>query len=430
MVHWLRVAAACAGLAGLLCLWPGCQQQLPAQPSIPARADEGSASGTQPLRNNNAADAPRLLSDQELADGWVSLFDGETLFGWQHDNSANWRVENGSIAVDQGEPCLLVTTAEFSDYVLKVRFRAGPDTNSGVFLSTVPDPRDPAADCYELNIAGKDNPFPTGSLVNRQKVAEALNRADWQDFEVRVEAGQVSVQLDGRGVLEYVDPQPLQRGRIGLQLNQGKVEFRDIKLKPLGLSSLFNGRDLTGWKSYPEMEGEFTVTADGHLNVKNGRGQLETEQSFGDFVLQLECISHAAHLNSGIFFRCVPGEQMNGYESQIHNGFKNGDRSQPLDCGTGGIFRRQNARRVVADDLKWFFKTIVAHGPHVAVWVNGFQVTDWTDNRPPDPNPRKGLRVEPGTLMIQGHDPTTDLSFRNLRVAELGKRNGDVVVPE
>jgi len=121
---------------------------------------------------------------------------------------------------------------------------------------------------------------------------------------------------------------------------------------------------------------------------------------------------------------------MNGYESQIHNGFKNGDRSQPLDCGTGGIFRRQNARRVVADDLKWFFKTIVAHGPHVAVWVNGFQVTDWTDNRPPDPNPRKGLRVEPGTLMIQGHDPTTDLSFRNLRVAELGKRNGDVVVPE
>ena len=139
------------------------------------------------------------------------------------------------------------------------------------------------------------------------------------------------------------------------------------------------------------------------------------ERQYGDFVLQLECISHAPGLNSGIFFRCIPGEEMNGYESQIHNGFKNGDRNQPVDCGTGGIFRRVNARRVVADDFEWFHKTIIADGPHVAVWVNGYQVTDWTDTRPADPNPRKGLRLEPGTIMIQGHDPTTNLSFRHLR---------------
>jgi hypothetical protein len=53
--------------------------------------------------------------------------------------------------------------------------------------------------------------------------------------------------------------------------------------------------------------------------------------------------------------------------------------------------------------------------------VNGYQVTDWTDTRPENENPRNGLRVGPGHLSIQGHDPTTDLSFRNLRVAELKK---------
>jgi hypothetical protein len=55
----------------------------------------------------------------------------------------------------------------------------------------------------------------------------------------------------------------------------------------------------------------------------------------------------------------------------------------------------------------------------MAVWVNGYQVTDWKDGRQPNENPRSGLRTEPGTIQIQGHDPTTDLSFRNLRIAEL-----------
>jgi hypothetical protein len=110
---------------------------------------------------------------------------------------------------------------------------------------------------------------------------------------------------------------------------------------------------------------------------------------------------------------------MNGYESQIHNGFVGGDRAKPRDAGTGGIFRRQNARKVVADDFRWFTKTILADGPHMAVWVNGYQVTDWVDTRSPHPNPRQGLRLEPGTIIFQGHDPGTDIFFRNIRIAEL-----------
>jgi hypothetical protein len=46
-------------------------------------------------------------------------------------------------------------------------------------------------------------------------------------------------------------------------------------------------------------------------------------------------------------------------------------------------------------------------------------VADWTDARPANENPRQGKRLAAGTITLQGHDPTTNLLFRNLRIAEL-----------
>jgi hypothetical protein len=369
------------------------------------------------------AGEPNTLSPEELADGWILLFDGKTLFGWRPDSKADWQVADGAITVSQGEPGLLLTTSQFGNYELKVDFRTPPGTNSGVFLRTSPKPADVTTRCYELNIAdaGK-NPFPTGSFVQRQKAKDVVDSTDWQTFEVTADGGRFLVKLDGDPVLDYTDPKPLGRGFIGLQLNEGKVEFRNVKLKPLGMKSLFNGKDLGGWKTYPDMKSVFSVTPEGWLRVVGGSGQLETESQYADFTMQLEAFVNGKGINSGIFFRSIPGDPMNGYESQIHNGYLDGDRAKPQDAGTGAIFRRQNARQVVADDFTWFTKTIHADDKHMAVWVNGYQVTDWSDDRPPDPNPRRGLRLEPGTIIIQGHDPTTDFSFRNLRIAELPER--------
>jgi len=369
------------------------------------------------------AEAPNTLTPEELADGWILLFDGETLFGWKAAAEANWETADGVISVSQGEPGLLVTTSQFGNYVLKVDFRSAPGTNSGVFLRTSPKPSDVTRKCYELNIADAgDNPYPTGSFVQRQRCQGDHDSADWQTFEVTADGGHFLVKLDGQLVLDYTDPDPPGRGFIGLQLNSGKVEFRNVKLKPLGLVSIFNGHDLTGWKPYPGMKSKFSVTPEGWLHVKDGRGQLETIGQYANFTLQLEVFVGGEALNSGIFFRSIPGELMNGYESQIQNGYLEGDRSKPQDCGTGGIFRRQNARKVVANDFEWFYETLHVDDKHMAAWVNGYQVSDWTDNRPPHENPRQGLRLEAGTIILQGHDPTTDLSFRNLRIAEIPER--------
>jgi len=372
------------------------------------------------------AEKANALSAQELRDGWILLFDGKTTFGWEAATEANWEVADGAIRVSEGRPGLLVTTTAFADYQLKVDFRSAKGTNSGIFLHTSARPSDPKSDCYELNIADRDNPFPTGSLVGREKTKIAAHSTDWQSYRITVDGGQVKVELDGQTMLDYRDPKPLRRGRIGLQLNHGLVEFRNIKLKPLGTERIFNGKDLTGWNLDGADKSTFRVTDAGEMQVLDGRGQIETAGKYGDFVLQLECKVNGDGLNSGIFFRCIPGDVMMGYESQIHNGYKSGDRTQPVDCGTGGIFRRQNARFIVAQDHQWFHKTVIADGPHMAVWVDGIQVSDWTDTRQSHENPRKGLRLEPGTIMIQGHDPTTDLLFRNLRIAELPERSAPI----
>ena len=220
-------------------------------------------------------------------------------------------------------------------------------------------------------------------------------------------------------MFEYGDPSPIRIGHINLQSREGPVAFRNIRLRPLGLKPLFNGRDLDGWTTERAEQSKFDVTGDGELHVINGPGQIETNGELANFVLQLDCQVNGDGLNSGIFFRTLREGRWTGYESQINNRFNNGDRTKPADFGTGGIYRRQPARRVVPDDHEWFTKTIVADGPHMAVWVDGYQVSDWTDPRPPAESPREGRRDGAGVIAIQGHDPTTNLLFRNIRAAEL-----------
>jgi hypothetical protein len=433
------------------------------------------------------AAGPNQLTPEQVAAGWISLFDGETLFGWTPTSKANWKVENGAITVSEGEQGFLATNAEFADYELHVEFRAPRGTNSGVFLRTPLKPTDPGKDCYELNIAPDDNPFPTASLVARHKfempwtsypplASENIDAAEnsiaegWIPFAVTVNSSKVTIEYAGieEYRYEYLDPTGLQRGRISLQFREGPVAFRNIRLKPLGLKPMLNGKDLAGWNTdkaeaskfevvptsvssgplplegrageggeagtrsdHPsltlplkgrgpeESSDELSDSGPAELHVTNGRGQLETEATYGDFTMQLDCRVDGDGLNSGIFFRSIPRDFWNGYESQIHNIYKASDPTKPADFGTGAIYRRVPARRVVSKDHEWFTKTIIATGPHIAVWVNGYQVTDWTDTRPEHENPRNGLRLKPGTIAIQGHDPTTNLRFRNLRIAEL-----------
>jgi hypothetical protein len=364
-----------------------------------------------------------ILSQDQVLDGWISLFYGSTLFGWNPVTQADWKVEKGEIRVLEGDRGLLRTTAQFDDFELTLEFKTAPRANSGIFFRTSPEPKDVLRDCYELNIASpQDHEFPTGSLVGRAKCELKVDEDQWHHVRVLADGPKIKVWLDNEKAVDYLDPEPLGRGYIGLQLNSGPAAFRNIAIKPLNTQSLFDGKTLDQWNQDEKQNSVFKITRDGELQILNGRGQLESKSQFGDFVFTVVCKTNAPGLNSGVFFRCIPGELMNGYESQIQNLFKNNDRTQPEDCGTGGIFRRSPARFVNANDNEWFAKTIIATGPHVSVWVNGYQVTDWTDARKPDSNPRNGRRLEKGTIIFQGHDPTTDILMKEIRVREMAGR--------
>ena len=413
-------------------------EESPTEDSKPAESEPAAETKPAPKKENDLSvadeykiqDPPQILTPEEIEAGWIALFDGRTLFGWESNNEIGWSVKDGMIEPDASAEGVgvLSTTSLFTDYELIVEFKASDECNSAVFVRTSANPPNPLDECYEINICDSHEEYKTGGIVGRAKPLEEVNNeGKWQTFHITALGNHIEAELDGTKVLDYTDEseQPLLTGRVGLQKNAGSIQFRKIILKPINTTALFAGENLDGWRVVPGSDSTFDVV-DGTIAVKggtdSGRGFLETEQTWGDFLLQLDVKTNGEALNSGIFFRAEEGTEeapSNGYEMQIQNGIKEGDRQQPIDHGTGAIFRRTFARWVNANDNEWFSMTLNASGPHFAVWVDGLQVTDWTDTRPADPNPRKGLRTEPGHISIQGHDPTTDLNFKEIEIQSL-----------
>ncbi len=365
------------------------------------------------------------LTPEEIEAGWILLFDNETLFGWKKETDINWAVNDQAITGSEGPNGLLLTEVGFADFELELEFKAEPGANAGVFLRSTDPPGHPSTHAYEINICdGHPEGAETGSIVFHKNTDPGFPTTDnqWHTMQVVADKSEIRVTVDGKLIQEFKDEREnwLKSGLIGLQKNSGAVAYRKIKLKPLNLTELFNGSDLSGWREVPDSKSVVDVV-DGSIHVVNGPGFLETEQTFQNPVVQFQAKTHAPELNSGLFFRAEQGTAAapsNGYEVQIHNGFKNDDRNQPNNAGTGAIFRRVDARRVVANDLEWATITLVADGPQIATWVQGYPVVNWRDERQPDPNPRKGLRLEAGHLSLQGHDPTTDMSFRKIQAVE------------
>lgn len=181
------------------------------------------------VKKSDRPGGPKKKSTEQFS----TIFDGKTLKGWKATSNANWRVEGGAIMVDEGERGLLLHKDTYENYELTIEFKAAKGTNSGVFLNTLPKPASVTEDCYELNIAPPDNPFPTGSLVGRKKIEGAGESQEWRKFEIRVLKGHVTVKLDGRQVMNYQPEKPASGNRLGLQLNSGQVAFRNIRVKNL-----------------------------------------------------------------------------------------------------------------------------------------------------------------------------------------------------
>jgi len=167
--------------------------------------------------------------------GWVSLFDGKTLKGWQVHKGGDWKVENGALVCPGTSAGWLETLSPSNDYVLKLQFRGASSVNSGVFLRARKEGL-PWVSGYECQIwAHMPDGFNTGSLVGSVKAQPARIIPDhWNRYQITADGDHFVVALNGKALLDAHNSKHLTGEVIGLQCNKDNaIEFRDIMLKPL-----------------------------------------------------------------------------------------------------------------------------------------------------------------------------------------------------
>jgi len=341
------------------------------------------------------------LAPGAAADEWIDLFDGETLYGWQPLGDVEWAVDEGAIVGQRGTGGWLATTSAFMDFELKAKIKLRTGSSAGLVLR-----------------AGLDGHWTENGAGILLLSAPKGAVPGWREVVVTADGGAVTATINGEPA-EVLGGGSL-CGHIGIHCHgKSKVEVTGVTLRPLNVQPIFNGENLDGWNIIPDRASKFSVV-DGAINIKDGNGQIETAGVYKDFLLQIDIISNGEHLNSGVFFRGPVGIFWKGYESQVRNQWLKAGRHKPVDFGTGGIYGNQPARQVVSNDHEWFTKTIVCRGNHMAVWINGYQVTDYLELRavPDNQSGKDGYVPGPGTIHLQGHDPTTDLSFKNIVLQE------------
>jgi len=187
-----------------------------------------------------------------------------------------------------------------------------------------------------------------------------------------------------------------------------------------GFVSMFNGKDLSGWKSNDETPNVFTVE-DGKIKVNGGRCHLfyvgpNGDANFKNFELKAKVMTTPGS-NSGIYFHTKfqeKGWPDKGFECQVNA--THTDRKK-----TGGLYAVQDVMDNAPNkDGEWFDYDIKVEGKHVTLKINGKVTADWT--QPDDWQPPKGMPgrvLGEGTIALQGHDPKSVSYYKDLFIRPL-----------
>lgn len=190
-------------------------------------------------------------------DGWISLFDGETLDGWQvtDENSDTVSVEDGYIRIDGPRAHLYyageVEGADFTNFEFKAQILTREQANSGVYFHTEYRATGWPDTGYEVQVNNTHGDWrKTGSLYNVMDVKEIYAEDDeWFELYFKVEGQVVEVKINGTKILHYQEPDnPLRdpddrvmsnrrigSGTFALQGHDPNsvILYRNIYVKPL-----------------------------------------------------------------------------------------------------------------------------------------------------------------------------------------------------
>lgn len=213
--------------------------------------DDASYAALEEAMKNPAESKPwtpdnALLSEQERAEGFVSLFDGKSLDGWWiiGPNKAGFAASDGRIEWKQQGGGGLYTRDRYGDFTLRLEWKINSGGNSGLYLRAPRAGRQSKIG-MEFQLQG-DAGTPitnqtTGAIydVVPPQVNATKPAGEWNQVEITLYGAHMKAILNGQVVqdtdLEQSDElhARLTKGFIGLQDHASFVAFRNIRIKRL-----------------------------------------------------------------------------------------------------------------------------------------------------------------------------------------------------
>jgi len=170
--------------------------------------------------------------------GWITLFDGKNLDGWDQVGESNWRVEDGAIVVDKmpgKEAGYLVSKNSYKNFIVRVEFSPSDNANSGIYFRCLDPKKITDRTCYEANIFDQrpDPSYGTGAITRYVEV-DPMPKAGgkWNTFEITAKGRDITVVLNGQTTAKLRNGM-FDEGPIALQHGAGAIKFRKVEIKPL-----------------------------------------------------------------------------------------------------------------------------------------------------------------------------------------------------
>jgi HEAT repeat protein len=209
------------------------------------------------IREINPEKEARIVTEEEAADGFVPLFNGEDLTGWVGD-TIGYVAEEGKIVIyPKRGSGNLYTEKEYSDFVLRFEFKLSPGANNGLGIRA-PLKGDAAYVGMELQILDNTaliyrdlKPYQYhGSVYGVVPAKRGYQNpvGEWNMQEVIAKGTRITVNLNGvmivdadiqeaieQGTIDGRKHPGLKRvaGHIGFLGHGSHVEFRNIRIKEL-----------------------------------------------------------------------------------------------------------------------------------------------------------------------------------------------------